>query len=238
MKIDNSNYSSSGGKAKRLVEIDAIRGLAVLAMVIYHFIYDLIAFYNLDFSLNHPIMLVLATAAYLFFFLFGLSSNFTRNPLKRLGRTALAALVITVSTYFFDPNLYVKFGTLHFLTAAGLIVYLLKDQGDEVIVLIAMAAFLIGKFIRQIPAQNDWLFPLGYISRSFNSSDYYPLFPNLTYVLLGYITGRKFYQDAKPIFPNLKAPFLSFLGRNAIIIYFVHQPLFLLLLSGSARLIK
>lgn len=229
---DKNNLRIATVSKARLVEIDALRGLAVFAMVIYHFIYDLIYFVNLDFSLSHPLMRVLALAAYVFFFLFGLSSNFSKNPLKRVLKTGLAATAVSFVTYFLDPGMFVKFGTLHFLTLAGIVLYLCRNLKDPYILLPALISLLLGIYFDTLRVKNPWLFPFGLKAKSFTSLDYYPVFPNLFYALLGYVVGRKFYNPPKPRLPGLKAPFLSFLGRNALLIYLLHQPLLLLALQA------
>jgi len=76
-----------------------------------------------------------------------------------------------------------------------------------------------------------WLFPLGFTTGSFYSSDYYPLFPYLGIVLLGVFIGKVFYKKKKSLFPfyiSGKDPF-SFIGRHSLLLYVVHQPILLII---------
>lgn len=75
-----------------------------------------------------------------------------------------------------------------------------------------------------------FLFPLGLMAEGFVSSDYFPLAPNLGWFLLGMILGRTLYKEKRTLFPRVNsgsAPirFLSWCGRNSLLIYLLHQPI-------------
>ena len=81
-----------------------------------------------------------------------------------------------------------------------------------------------------------WLFPLGWTYPGFYSADYFPLFPWLFVFLVGswagyYVADKKLparFYDRKGV------PFFSWLGKKALIIYIIHQPI----LYGLVMLIK
>lgn len=70
-----------------------------------------------------------------------------------------------------------------------------------------------------------FLFPLGLHPLIFASADYYPLLPWIFLFLAGYWLGVAFLQRRAPEFcyrEHLSA--LGWIGRHALIIYLVHQP--------------
>ena len=75
-----------------------------------------------------------------------------------------------------------------------------------------------------------WLMPLGYTAPGFQTSDYFPLLPNLGYFLVGAVLGRTVYRKKQTLLPtiNPKNPLilaLSFCGRHSLWIYLLHQPI-------------
>ena len=163
----------------RIGEIDALRGIAVISMIFYHFGYDLVIFYHTPFSLTHPCMRILAQAAPIFFCLAGISSYFSRNQQKRILRLFLVALLVSLGTYWQNPDYYVRFGTLHFLTLAMVITLPMKKLSSPALILLLLASVGIGILVKSQVVSNPWLFPFGLTTLSFRSSDYYPLFPYL-----------------------------------------------------------
>lgn len=70
-----------------------------------------------------------------------------------------------------------------------------------------------------------FLFPLGIHPRFFSSADYYPLLPWIFIFGLGCFLGGYFYNGEAPDFcyrPH--CPPLARVGRHALLIYLLHQP--------------
>jgi uncharacterized membrane protein len=73
---------------------------------------------------------------------------------------------------------------------------------------------------------------LGFMQSNFTSGDYYPLIPWIFAFLLGtsltkYITNNKMPKK----FYSTRLRSFEFLGRNTLIIYLVHQPIFIAVLT-------
>jgi uncharacterized membrane protein len=90
-------------------------------------------------------------------------------------------------------------------------------------------------------AGSPWLLWLGLAPEGFYSLDYLPLLPWFGVVLMGIALGDFLYHGYKRriALPDLGGALLvrplAFLGRNSLLIYFVHQPaLIALLYLGSA----
>jgi uncharacterized membrane protein len=80
---------------------------------------------------------------------------------------------------------------------------------------------------------------LGLKPANFYSFDYFPLLPWFGLLLIGIFLGNIFYPNGKRNFkifiPEGKvANIITFLGKNSLLIYFIHQPIifFVLLLFG------
>ena len=71
-----------------------------------------------------------------------------------------------------------------------------------------------------------FLFPLGIRAVGFYSSDYYPVLPWIFLFLIGTFLGRFAAAERFPkwMYPA-RAPFFSVLGRHALLIYILHQPI-------------
>ena len=75
-----------------------------------------------------------------------------------------------------------------------------------------------------------WLFPLGLTCEGFTSSDYFPLFPQLGYFLIGAAIGKTAYREKRTLLPGSFqktgiARFFCWCGRQSLFIYLLHQPI-------------
>lgn len=216
----------------RIEIIDALRGLAILLMVVCHLAYDLVAEGIIPYNwLNNPPIDVLRMAfALLFIVICGVSCSFSHSNLRRGLLICAAALVVTGATYLFDPTEYVKFGILHLLGVSVLIYAAARPVLDRIpaAVTLSLAPVLCAVTWPLMYQRFDvkWLWWLGIMPRHFVSSDYYPLLPYFFAFLFGTALGpiikaRKF---PKWFYEFRCAP-LAFCGRNTLWIYLIHQPL-------------
>ena len=81
----------------------------------------------------------------------------------------------------------------------------------------------------------SWLAPLGLPGPGFSSADYFPLLPWCFVFAAGTVVGRLAKAGKFPAwtYPS-RVPFFSFLGRHALLIYIVHQPV----IYGAALLVQ
>lgn len=232
----------------RIHAIDELRGLAVCDMVFYHFLYTFSSIFGMGWSTAlfrffQPHQPFLAGT---FILLAGISANLSRSNVKRGLKLAVVAVAISVITILFMPAEAIWFGVLHLLSAAmiltGLILPALNrlPVWPSIILCGAIVLFtanisrgylgFFGWEIVPMPGffyQTDWLMWLGTYSPTFFSADYFPLLPWL-FVFLGGVFFGRYAKDGR--FPKWTykrhVPFLSFVGRHALLIYIVHQPLF------------
>lgn len=86
------------------------------------------------------------------------------------------------------------------------------------------------------------LFPFGIYNSSFYSADYFPMFPWMFAFFFGVFLGLGIFSgkytlskySKSGILENLVykdyVPFLSFMGRNSLLIYIIHQPVIYIIL--------
>ena len=178
----------------RLPWLDAARGLAVVAMVAYHFVWDLGNFdyidrhfpYTLGFkSVGHGIALS-------FLFIAGVSlvlaheRDASFRPFwRRLARIVAAALLVTLGTYLVFPEAFVFFGILHCIAAASLLAVPFLFLPWPAALLAAAAAFLAPHFLTSPFFDAPWLSWLGLSTIEPTTNDYQPLLPWSGGVLAG-----------------------------------------------------
>lgn len=116
--------------AARWAGLDAARGLAVVAMIAFHLIWDLghFGYVDANFSYSTPVKAFGHAIAFAFLFIAGVSLVLAhrggiRWPAfwRRFAIVAGAAALVTLGTYVAFPGAYVFFGILHCIAAASLL---------------------------------------------------------------------------------------------------------------------
>jgi len=222
---------------KRIEIIDALRGFAVVLMVIHHFLYNLVYFLDApEWLFTNPVFDVLHYLfAGLFIMLSGVSSRFSRGNVRRGLIVIALALAISIVTYLMEMPIW--FGVLHLLGFSMIFFGLTKKLWDflprKVLPILFISLIIVGAFATayaEPSAENAvvsvCLSLFGWPQQGFVSYDYFPVLPWIFVFLLGtwaglYIIERKlpkwFYEAEFPIFPAI--------GRKALIIYILHQPI-------------
>ena len=227
----SSFFGLAGNRKNRIWEIDALRGIAILNMIFCHFLYDLRWFYAWKINLNSPWLWLPFQGAVLFFLLSGISSNFSRNNIKRGLQTGAVALLVTLVTWLMDNQAYIRFGTLHFLACAMLLTPLLKKLNSIQLTGFILLFFGIGYYFSQFYVTIPWLFPFGLLTANFTSTDYFAIFPNLGYYSLGILLARRYYAERRSLFAPLPfSHWLQWMGQHSLFLYILHQPLILAIL--------
>lgn len=216
--------------SRRLLWVDALRGVAIVLMVIFHFCYDLRYFGYVDWNIPNgpnwrPFRYVILA---LFIFTVGLSLALAHGQgvrwkhfSKRLVWLIAAALGITIMSLYMFPEGWIYFGILHFIAFASL-AGLLFLRIPLLAGLIGVS-ILVGYWMDLLPTR--W--PFNYISGVLPSytEDYVPIFPWLGVALLGVGLARLLPVERFDVPPLRLAKWLAFLGCHGLIIYVVHQPL-------------
>lgn len=218
---------------RRIVAIDALRGVAIVGMVIYHFCWDLTFFDLADFQISNGIGWIAfrTLIAGGFLTLVGISLVLAhrdgmrwRGFWRRFAILAIAALAITIVTYQFVPQAFIFFGILHAIAVFSLL-------GLAFLRLpwwLCLAAAIVVIAMQQAasPAFN-WppIVWLGLADPPPVSNDFEPLFPWFGAVLLGMAIAKTGFVDwlggwqgADPL-----GRVLRWAGRYSLPIYLIHQ---------------
>src|SRR5262245_25826637 len=130
--------STLAKRSVRLWEIDTLRGVAIVLMVFFHFMWDLNFFQIYPLNIYGRAWQSFARfIATLFLFVVGVSLTLSYNrEVQQSGSTHLfgkyllrgakifgLGLVITVATYFFVGNSFVVFGILHLIGFSIVLAY-------------------------------------------------------------------------------------------------------------------
>jgi uncharacterized membrane protein len=224
---------------KRIELIDALRGLAVILMVIHHALYDAVTFLGAPqvFFFNPVFNFLHYVFAGLFILLSGVSSRFSHSNIKRGLRVIAIALAITLVTYLIGMPDY--FGILHLLGFCMVfygLTWKFWERLPRVSAPIVYIALLVlsALAVTYIKTDMSFLWMFGWTYPGFFSSDYFPIFPWVFLFLLGTWAGKYIIENRLPgWFYDTKVPVLPAVGRKALLIYVLHQPV----LYGIAMLI-
>ncbi len=104
-------------KRKRIYLLDIIRGILIIYVVYYHFMYDLndILGHDIPYLYSDWFSTIRDCMSGSLIFISGISCNFSRNNLKRGVRTLLIALMLSIVTFVVMPSQTIVFGILHLL---------------------------------------------------------------------------------------------------------------------------
>jgi len=236
---------------RRLTILDTLRGFAVVIMVIFHLEYDLVFMFGAPW-LSQAFFWQMEYSSYataLFVILAGITVRFSHNPAKHGARILIIATAFTLVTSFVFPGAAIYFGVLH-LIASGMFVYSLAQKFINRIPWWAglLVCAVLFAFTFHVPdgyfgfewlrldlprslTQGNLLYPFGFISRTFNSVDYLPIFPWLFMYLCGTFVGRPITERVMPEFAyrDYCKP-LTWMGKHSLTIYIVHQPVIYVIL--------
>jgi uncharacterized membrane protein len=219
--------------------LDAARGLAVVAMVVFHSIWDLAHFGYVESSIrwSTPIKILGHSIAFSFLFIAGVALALAhRNGVRwrafwrRFAIIAGAAALVSAGTYVAFPTAYVFFGILHCIAAASLIAVPFL-YAPWPFALAGAAFFLAGAELFSSPVFNsNWLQWLGLSTSEPMTQDWRPIFPWTGALLLGVAIERTAALPSAGGAPKS----LTFLGRHSLIIYLAHQPLLFAMFTALA----
>jgi len=233
----------------RLWEIDVVRGIAILMMILFHTLFDIsffgIAPVNVSSGFWH--YFAYATAS-LFLVVVGVSlvisharaeqkfSGFLlakKYFLRGAGIFSLG-LLVTLGTWLYLREGFVIFGILH-LIGISIMLSPFFFRFRQWNIIPGITCIAIGLWVTSGPGPM-YLLPFGIHPANFMSVDYTPLFPWFGVVLCGMGVGEFLYPSGKRRYsirslPGFLVTPLSCAGRHSLVIYLVHQPVIVILLA-------
>ncbi len=220
----------------RIWELDALRGVCILCVIVVHFLFDLSFFGGLDLTLPAWYVFIQEYGGAIFVVLSGICVTLGSKSVRRGLIVFACGMLITAVTYgmyrlgMSGADVVVKFGVLHLLGVCMLVYPAFKKLPPAMLTVLGLVIAITGYSIRGIIVPQRWLFPLGLTYEGFTSSDYFPLFPQLGYFLIGAAIGKTAYREKKTLLPGSfqKTPiarFFCWCGRQSLFIYLLHQPI-------------
>jgi uncharacterized membrane protein len=259
MSLLSSPDAPLSAATTRIAVIDLARGVALVAMAVFHLAWDLfwLRFTTTDVSLDPGWRAFSHSIAASFLLLAGISLGLAHAQglrrgafWRRFGIIAAAALVVTLVTRIAMPDAWVAFGILHCIAAASLMGAALVRlpwwavlAAAAIVSLVAPVLDLPTLAFVQGRVEASALFPLwqhlGLARVPPLAVDFVPIFFWSAYLLAGLAGGLWLARGpgaarlARLALPPFATP-LIWAGRRSLPIYLIHQPAFMALLMGLA----
>lgn len=225
---------------KRYNSIDMWRGITIIAMIIYHTIYDLENFY--DYNINLNLYYFQQYICWSFIFISGISLNFSENYFKKAKILIVVSTLITIATYIFSKDNLILFGIMHFFASAFLIQSVcnkfVKKINPTKGLIFSMILFLFFKriYFKELlfglikldnAIYNHNLFIIGLPSSNFYSADYFPIIPWIFLFYARYFSYNFLKLKKKEASQNI----LNIMGRHSLFLYLIHQVVIIIVLK-------
>jgi len=247
--VSNAPISAS---RQRLDAIDALRGLALLGMFVYHLTWDLGYFRLVSPELPFtPFMMGVGhVVAASFLGLSGASlalawhgrfsfSHFTR----RFVTIVLAAAAITALTAWQFPDAVIFYGILHCIAVASLVCLAMRRAPLWSVFGLAALFMILPLFVASPLFDEPQWWWLGLGTRDPPSLDWRPFVPWTGFALIGFGLMSYWLNIGVPqVLTNWReshavSRLLVLGGRHSLLVYLAHQPIFIVLVFMAAQLI-
>ena len=240
-------YTARKKKEDRYDLIDALRGITIVSMVLFHFSYDVFMLFGKDPDWYYrPLPHIWQQSiCWTFILISGFVWSWGRDRnLKRGIFINLCGLLVTAVTLIASPSEAVWFGILNFIGCAILLMIPLRAAAEKIPAYAGiLLSFLLFLFFRNV--QNGFLgfgpflqtalpeklytarflTPLGFPYPEFRSSDYFPILPWFFLYLCGFFANRIFMRHPRwQKTARTHVPVLTAVGQKSIWIYLIHQP--------------
>ena len=244
MNLKRKQHAETG-HSQRFIELDILRGFAILFMIILHLFWDLDYFGILPLNKNFYSLNIIVPV--MFFLLIGIcqavnSNKYQNQPKKMYLRTIPRGLwvlnlgmLFTLLTTVFLPDRPILFGVLHCIGCCIILsTFFLKFKYVNIAIatIIIVTGIAIGIFIH-VDTPNILQLATGFHQSDIatHTIDYFPILPWLGVCLIGITLGNILYKDNKRRFPlpdvskYRPTRVFSWMGQHSLAIYLVHQPL-------------
>lgn len=240
---------------KRVHEVDFIRGILILFVIVDHFLSNLgmhgltwyeitgIEFWNQLYGVIHfywfslARIIVRCVILALFCFVSGLSCSFSKNNWKRAAETLILAGIIAFGSNVIDAlhlagvqTMRIDFNIIAVLGWSTLIYCFFQDKDKKYmyygIGFLFMISAIVVPSLLLIPNITDAYFPPFW--EPAGQADYMPLFPYIIFFFVGALLARYLYKEKKSLFKRREwERWICFLGRHTLIIYLGHNVIFI-----------
>ena len=238
--------------AARFDRLDALRGVAIVWMAVFHFSFDLnhFGFIQQDFYNDLRWTGQRSAIVGLFVFCVGLSQAVALDQgqvwqrfWQRWAQIAGCALLVSVGSWLMFPRSYISFGVLHGIALMLLLLRLMAPAGGWLWPM-GLAAWLMPTLIQHPFFDSRWTNWIGLVTHKPITEDYVPLLPWLGVALWGLAAGQWLLRRhntllSGPLPRALRAPArpVAALGRWSLSFYMLHQPVLIGVVAAAAWLL-
>jgi uncharacterized membrane protein len=237
--------------AERYPRLDALRGLAIVWMVGFHFCFDLnyFGFTRQNFYTDPFWTWQRTCIVSLFLFCAGLGQAIAFSQgqgwprfWRRWGQVAACAVLVSLGSYLVFPQSFISFGILHGMAVMLLLLRLLGRRGMPwwLLCLLGLLALLLPQWIADPffdTRLSNWV---GLVTHKPVTEDWVPVLPWLGVMLWAFAAGQWLLaRRAAWLQAGLSGSLrgLAWLGRWPLSIYMLHQPLLMALLWALKALL-
>jgi uncharacterized membrane protein len=223
----------------RLGKLDVLRGIALIAMATYHTGWDFEFFGYLEpgTTAHGAWKLYARIIASTFLVLVGFSLVLAHGRQIRwqafgirLAQIVVAALAITLVTWYITPESFVFFGILHEIAVASVLGLLFLRSPALVVATAAVAVVAAPHYLISSTFDAPIFWGLGLSEILIRSNDYVPVFPWFGAVLAGMALAKvmQHFDALKLIAGNITPAWLDralrLIGQHSLAFYLIHQP--------------
>jgi uncharacterized membrane protein len=224
-------------KNNRTLEIDVLRGSAIVLMVIFHFGYDLTVFgwasYNTSEDLEWQIFRAVIVSAFLL--AVGMSSYLAYHHhinktklIKAVSKLVMVSALLTIFSLFMYPNAWIYFGIIHFI-AVALPISVLFVRVPKIALIVGVLS-ITGYWLGYLELKAMWEWSVIHLGIPNRTVDVVSFFPWIGLVLIGiYLMSLNLMNIS--VTENRFTKSLSYLGQHSLVLYLIHQPILYLLLG-------
>ena len=241
---------------KRYVEIDILKGIAVICMVIFHIFYYPNQYGFKEIKYNTTTLHILAKTAQLIFitcvginlvFVYSKKENqskkeYYQKQFKRILKLVICALLMSLFTYFVFGDNFVKFGILHFIAFGSLLLIPLLNKTNIIkgLIVIISVLYFLNEFnpelFYSVPA--PFAFLSGFYSK-WNAIDHFPLIPWLLFMCFGVLIGHEYVERKPNLIPKHieelpPVKLLQTIGSHSLEIYMIHWVILYIIYSHTS----
>lgn len=184
-----------------------------------------------------------------FFIISGISCLLSRNNLRRSLIMLAAAYAVSLFTFCMSrlsdgSYCYIRFGVLQCYAYCRLLyIYVFEKRSNRTLAVCAVLSLALGYALRAAPAvDTPLLYPFGVAEIGVVASDWWPIFPQLGWLLLGVLLGRTVYRERRSLirgrWQGQGTRWLQALGRYSGQIYFFHIFVYTAVFLGIGWLLK
>ena len=223
---------------KRYEEIDILKGIAVICMIIFHFYYfpNQYGFKEIEYNTTN-LKVIAKTAQIIFITCVGINLVFAKENnknagvhLQRVGKIFFYAVLMSIFTYIVFKEKYVKFGILHFIAFSSLILFPFVDNIETMKIITAFFVLLYllnnikPELFTSIP--QPYAFVGGFYNDRYSAIDHFPILPWVLLICFGTFIGHYLLQNelntSEGLTHNYVSNILKNIGKRSLEIYAIH----------------